>query len=94
MPRSYSDDLRQDAIGLATSTRDVIFREPLSRFGHVLACDELLGLKTYMDQNTITTATCFCCYPGHRTQQAPACLNVSRIDTRAKLIQSSPLGTQ
>jgi 3-oxoacyl-[acyl-carrier-protein] synthase III len=40
----------QDAIGLATSTSDILFREPLARFGHVLACDELLGLTTFIDE--------------------------------------------
>jgi 3-oxoacyl-[acyl-carrier-protein] synthase III len=41
----------QDAIGLATSTNDIIYRKPLMSFGHVLACDELLGLKTYQEEN-------------------------------------------
>jgi 3-oxoacyl-[acyl-carrier-protein] synthase III len=40
----------QEAIAMATSTGRILFRDPLTRFGHVLACDELLGLKTYVEE--------------------------------------------
>jgi 3-oxoacyl-[acyl-carrier-protein] synthase III len=40
----------QDAIGMATSTRELVYKDTFSRFGHVLACDELLGLKTYTEE--------------------------------------------
>lgn len=43
----------QDAIGMATSTRELIYKDTFSRFGHVLGCDELLGLKIYSEQNMI-----------------------------------------
>jgi len=43
----------QDAIGMATSTRDLIYKDTFVRFGHVLGCDELLGLRAYAEENTI-----------------------------------------
>jgi 3-oxoacyl-[acyl-carrier-protein] synthase III len=41
----------QDAIGMSTSTRELIYKDTFARFGHVLACDELIGLKAYTNEN-------------------------------------------
>jgi 3-oxoacyl-[acyl-carrier-protein] synthase III len=49
----------QDAIGMATSTREIIYKDTFLRFGHVLACDELLGLKDYMEEQRISDGDLF-----------------------------------
>jgi 3-oxoacyl-[acyl-carrier-protein] synthase III len=38
----------QDAIGMTTKMDAIIFRDCLYRYGHVYACDEFLGLATYV----------------------------------------------
>jgi 3-oxoacyl-[acyl-carrier-protein] synthase III len=49
----------QDAIGMGTSTRGLIYKDTFARFGHIPACDELIGLKVYVDEQTTTDGDLF-----------------------------------